>query len=348
MISQETAYRQIQDLFKRGIVTVVGSGASCAYGLPTMDELSTHVMSEAPRLIEGHDTEVLAEWQSVEAALTNGDGLETALGKSEASEALSAIVAELVAECVLHRETNAVDRLLGSGEETAFGRLFRHLVSATPSADVITTNYDRLLEVHAAISDVRVDTMFYGHTVGRFGPDRSRSELSRVQVSSGRSRSIVASSYPHIRLSKPHGSLDWYSRGLKHYRSDLTMAGARRIIAPGGSKYRLGYEAPFDSHRERANAAIDKAEALLFVGYGFNDEHLQTHVRARFPLIPSLIVSKELTPSAFEYLSLNSEAIGVEMGLRDGQSFVHQGPGRLEIDRPIWDLDSLLKEVLAI
>ena len=108
----------------------------------------------------------------------------------------------------------------------------------------MTTNYDRLIEVQAARAGVSVDTGFYGHTLGRLDPQRSKGELLRREPSPGSPSKVRLKSWPHIRLSKPHGSLGWFRHRDELLRSDLPMPGLDQIIAPGGSKYRLGYESP--------------------------------------------------------------------------------------------------------
>jgi len=189
--------------------------------------------------------------------------------------------------------------------------------------------------------------MFYGHTIGRFDPEKSRAELHRVETLAGKRTAPYLNLEPHVRLYKPHGSLDWFTFNGEHYRSDIPLRGARRIVVPGGSKYRSGYETPFDTQRERANAAIDSASALLFVGYGFNDDHLQTHIRERLPLIPAVVISRGITDSAREYISKSDLAIGVEAaGAGQTASRVTTSSGEFELDEPIWQIDTLLKEVL--
>ena len=118
-------------------------------------------------------------------------------------------------------------------------------------------------------------------------------------------------------------------------------------MAPGGNKYRLGYEVPFDAHRTRANDSIDRASALLFIGYGFNDDHLQTHIVDRIPQVPTVIVSKDLTDPAREHLRLNSSAVGIESGANLNESHVIRGTSKISIDKALWDLEYLVKEVLA-
>lgn len=346
-VSQGDIYTQIQELFQRGIVTVVGSGASCAYGLPSMSELAAHLVKAVPGRIASASSAIQTEWKSISDNLGLGTGLESTLEPTGISVPLLDVVSDEIAQCVLVAERAAIEQILGAHEHSPAGRLFAHILKASATADVITTNYDRLVEVHAARANVRVDTMFYGHVVGRFNATLSRDELSRIQRNPGRNGALVPGQHPHLRVSKPHGSLDWFTSGGEHFRTDLGEPGARRIIAPGGSKYRLGYEAPFDAHRNRANDAIDRAQALLFLGYGFNDEHLQTHLRSRFPEVRSLILSKNLTAKSREYLAMNPRAIGIEEN-SSGGCIVVQGADQLALSVPLWDLDCLLKEVLAL
>jgi len=238
--------------------------------------------------------------------------------------------------------------ILHAERPSAFGRLFAHVLRTNNITDVITTNYDRLLEVHAARAKVRVDTMYYGHTVGRLDAGASRNENYHPATVAGRSASVKLQVHPHVRLSKPHGSLDWFHASGEHLRTDLPIPGAEQIIAPGGNKYRLGYEVPFDEHRKRANSAIENATALFFVGYGFNDEHLQTYLKGRFPAVPSVMVSLKLSPNAREYLELNPGAIGIEAAADRASCLIYKGDDVVELDRPLWDLDSFVKEVLAL
>ncbi|WP_193746858.1 SIR2 family protein, partial [Dietzia sp. UCD-THP] len=210
----------------------------------------------------------------------------------------------------------------------------------------ITTNYDRLIEIHAAHANVRVDTMYYGHTIGRLDAHLSREELLKPETVAGKASSIQIRPRPHIRLAKPHGSLDWFSHDGRNYRSELPLPWAQQIIAPGGNKYRLGYEVPFDAQRTRANEAIANASALLFIGYGFNDEHLQTHLKRRFPDVPAVIISKSLTPNALEYLDMNSSAIGIEAAEDLASSLIRTDGKETEIDKALWQIDHLVEEVL--
>jgi SIR2-like domain len=346
-VTRDHIYSCVQGLFQRGLVIIIGSGASCALGLPGMAALAAHLLKCVPDRLSGMTSDCRNEWDRIAADIQAGMGLESALISSAIPDALSELIAESIAACIMEPERSAIAKILSDPSVSAVGRLFDHQLQTATVADVVTTNYDRLIEVHAARAGVRVDSMFYGHTIGRLDPVQSREELLRAETVPGRSRTIRVGPRPHIRLSKPHGSLDWFTHRGVHYRSDVPVPGTRRIVAPGGNKYRLGYEIPFDAHRARANDAIDNASALLFIGYGFNDDHLQTHIYDRLPQVPTVVLSRHLTEKAREYLALNSAAIGIEAAADGLRSRVTRGPDEFELDLPIWDLEHLVKEVLA-
>lgn len=347
-LDQEQIYSEIQSLFRRGLVIVVGSGASSAMGLPGMAGLADHLQASIPEEIAARSLPCLPQWTPISELLKQGAGLEEALAAGVASEDLVELIATQIAVCISGQEVRAIAEILSASKAPAFSRLFEHILKASNRVDVITTNYDRLLEVQAARVGIAVDSMFYGHTVGKFDPEQGGKAMQRPDNQPGKRRATTARTVPHVRLSKPHGSLDWFTYNDEHFRSDLAIPGARRIVAPGGNKYRQGYDVPFDQQRERANNAIDSAAALLFVGYGFNDDHLQTHIREQIRRVPSLILSHTFTDSAREYLSTSSTALGVEHdSSNDAYAHVLKGDAETVLKRPIWNLDNLVEEVLG-
>lgn len=314
-----------------------------------MGELAKHLNVAVPEKISDDDAAALREWARIATSLAAGEGLESALGEQPLPESLADMLTMAITDRVRLSEGTAIAEILHADRTPAFGRLFQYILRSATHADVITTNYDRLIEVHAARAGVRVDSMYYGHTIGRMDATLSRDELYEAHAPAGRgSRGVTVRLRPHIRLAKPHGSLDWFAQDGSYYRSDLAIPGSRQIIAPGGNKYRLGYEVPFDQQRNRANQAIDGAASLLTVGYGFNDEHLQTHLRSRFAQVPSVVVSRSLTANALSYLNSNPSAIGIEASEDGAGCRIVQGDHDLELDIPLWDLEHLVKEVLSI
>ncbi len=121
------------------------------------------------------------------------------------------------------------------------------------------------------------------------------------------------------------------------------------IITPGLNKFRNGYESPFDRHREKANRSIDGASRFLVIGYGFNDDHLQTHLT---PMIssgkPTLLVSRHLSPIALDLARKCSSVIALDEATGKGspgtRAFI-AGKDFTIGGRSLWDLKDFVSEV---
>ena len=147
---------------------------------------------------------------------------------------------------------------------------------------------------------------------------------------------------------KPHGSFDWYKAGNDARRCTLDLEAERLIITPGLNKYRAGYNFPFDKHRELANDWINKASRLLIIGYGFNDDHLQTHLLKRIAEgVPTLILNRTasgpvqgIAEKATACFCLSGPATG------KGTKVLTKGSRFEEPGRDLWDLGVLTEELL--
>jgi hypothetical protein len=151
-------------------------------------------------------------------------------------------------------------------------------------------------------------------------------------------------------IFKPHGSLDWYVRnGTPVFHASTLTEATRLIITPGNNKFRNGYESPFDHHRNRANEAIDKASRYLILGYGFNDDHLETHLT---PAIkngkPTLVITRSLSPKVEELAKSYTNVIAIEEHTDQGVNGTN-----IIIDKVsyffncnLWDLKEFITEIL--
>jgi hypothetical protein len=134
-----------------------------------------------------------------------------------------------------------------------------------------------------------------------------------------------------------------------HHYGDLPGA-TRLIITPGYNKFRNGYESPFDHHRNRANNAIDRANRYLIIGYGFNDDHLETHLS---PAIragkPALLMTRNLTPTAESLARRYTNVIALDAHAEAGVEGTRAIVDKSEIFFPkedFWDLHSFTSNVL--
>lgn len=330
-----------------GLVTIVGSGLSCAEGMPGMTDLAQHLKATVGPQLSGHDATL---WATISADLDT-IGLEAALLKTQPSEKLEAIIMESTAELLLPSEQEITAEAITGSRTLRFAKLLKHLLKPSTGIPIVTTNYDRLIEFAAEQANLGVDTMFVGSYCGYLDEKESSRSFLREVTFKG-ARKVHYRFQDRIKLFKPHGSFDWFQGTGGPLRHMGTAPLPRLIITPGVNKFRNGYESPFDTHRDRANTAIDGATRFLAIGYGFNDDHLETHLR---PKIKSgkrtVLLARTVSPKARELIKDNSNFIALEYGSEGASTGTKVSVGSAEYFYPglgIWDLGSFVDEVLEI
>ena len=162
----------------------------------------------------------------------------------------------------------------------------------------------------------------------------------------------------HVRLYKVHGSLNFF-----FYRNivvennawmwDAPSFSNRVMITPGLSKYQT-----LQNYRQEllkyADAEIDKANHFLFLGYGFNDTHLEAYIRQKLitQACKGLIVTKD---SNLRIESLLAEAANLWLVCKaqeddaDGtRIFNKQYAGWLSLPtKKLWDISTFTTEILG-
>jgi hypothetical protein len=269
----DTLKRRLQDHLSDGLVTIIGSGLSVAEGIPSMGKLAEHVLAEIPPRIPDGSKSL---WEAIANDLQANVDLETALLKNRPDDHIESSLVEVTAAFILEAETNVLNEVTAGTRVLRFTKLIPHMLKPVTGIPIITSNYDRLLEVAIEKAGLFVNTLFVGHHFGRLDAEAAHMSLCK-RVTTYRGKHTLTL-YPHAIVLKPHGSLDWYMHNTDPIRCPLPLSLQRLIITPGLNKYRGGYNRPFDSHRERANREIDRATRFLIIGYGFRDEHLQTHL----------------------------------------------------------------------
>ena len=77
--------KRLQALFADNLVTIIGSGLSCADGLLGMGALANELCAKIPTTIPAGDLPI---WNAIKVHLDAGDGLELALHKAAANDAV--------------------------------------------------------------------------------------------------------------------------------------------------------------------------------------------------------------------------------------------------------------------
>jgi len=336
---------ELQQIFSDGLVVIVGSGVSAAEGIPGMGALEVHLNAQVPKLVTGDDLEC---WKAIAVELAKKVGLEAALLTVAPTDALEDVILGLTADLIESAETRILEEVITGKRILPLSKLLPHLNPQPNRAlPVITPNYERLIEAAAEIIGWGVDSMFIGNTLGRFDQQISqRSFLKEVQIKSKRA---IYTYRNRIALAKPHGSLDWYQHADGPVRCSIKLPLPKLIITPGRNKYHRGYAIPFDRHRELGNTAIDHAARLLILGYGFNDDHLETHLSQSLRRgKPALILTRSLSGNATKVIaqSPNAIALSENPAVTTGVTVTRQS-GRVEHKfAPIWQVSTFVDIIL--
>lgn len=344
-------FTEIQSAFRKAPVLLVGSGFSCGYGLPGMGALAEHLTNTVIGVLA--TDEAKNAWAQAIAAIK--DNLEAGLnniplGAAGWAEIVSAIRSE-TARLILDKTANAEASVLQKANgEHAPSRLLNRLFDGSPqnaeAIHVITTNYDTLLELFCDLAGLPLDTGFAGF---RRRKPRARpifqNQYNRIWVAEKRQQQFDHRLCKTVRLYKPHGSISWLTTEegpIEVLNDDVTIG--RAIIVPGPSKYQDALvNTLFDDVRTAMNATLADAQALLCVGFGFNDDHLQGVIRHRLAAgMPAIIVTRDPTPSIERLLGEHPHVIAL---FREGEGAVcHWQGNTLRTSEPVWQLDDFLKK----
>ena len=334
---------------------------SCAldprFGMSALkDELFQNVVPDP------QSTDQLRQWKEAEDALQAGSTLEIALNSITDPILLQEIT------YATGQFISSVDReynlQIANGSVTwPAAQLFKQLIDTLPEGDptlhVLTPNYDTLFE-HAC------DAIGIEYTNGFIGGIARRIDWSAVNLSlltkqnvSYQKRAKKAYKYRrHARLYKVHGSLNFFFHRnaiIEHngWMWDPPLFSNRVIITPGISKYQQ-----LQSYRQElltpADEAIDNANRFLFLGYGFNDVHLESYIKKRLitQSCRGLIVTKD-TNSQIDTLIAQAENLWLVCkmpgdGVQGTRITNNKYTDSLELPtRRLWDISTFKSEVLG-
>lgn len=336
----------LQTIFTDNLVIIVGSGLSCAEGLPGMDALANRLKERMPEYLSDSDKAI---WNTISDCL-EPYGLEGALLKHQANETIETAIIRITAEYVLSKEQEAINKCITDNQKLKFSYLLPHVSASNPQISrVITTNYDRLIEFAAEYESWGVDSMMVGRYWGKHDPDLSgKLQVRDIRTVKNRYLKSKLVYRDHIKIFKPHGSLDWFMVEDVPMTSCIGKLEEPLIITPGVGKYKKGYGQPFDVHREKANEAIDSASSILCIGYGFNDDHLQIHLTGKIKSgVKTLLLTRGLSDNAKNILKDSPNCKALICSENPFGTIVVDNQGELFIpDVQWWDVEYFVKEVL--
>ncbi|WP_179288254.1 SIR2 family protein [Shouchella clausii] len=348
---KDSLYREIQSFFNSNTVLVVGSGLSCAEGLPGMWDLAVELIKKVPEELQ---EESESQWHNIKNDLLDKNGLvknnanlEATLLKYPPSDELELVIRKITTNFIKYKEQHAIRKVISGENKLRFSRFIRNFRIPETGLVIICTNYDRLIEVACEVERIPIDNLFYGKNISVLDEKKSRMSFCEGIKRNGKAMRRVYSK--KVLIYKPHGCLNWYWFNGEPINSSFDLGLERLIITPGANKYRNGYDTPFDIHRGKANTAINAASKFIIIGYGFNDDHLETHLKQRIENgIPTLILTRSLSDNTKELIQDKENIIALSYFKNDkglGTEVFYKNDLYHMVGIDIWDIEKLIEEV---
>lgn len=333
--------RIIQDFFQENTVTIVGSGLSLAEGIPGMTALASELLAQMPKLLSEPDIDV---WSRIASDLSIKIGLEQALHNTKPSTTIEKHIRKITAQYIGNAETKVLNEIIYNNKQLRFSKYLNHFNIRNNGLFVITTNYDRLIEYACEANGILVDNLFTGKFLARFDPEKSKFAFCSNRIIRGGKQILMF--HPKVTLLKPHGCLSWQIIGGKPYSVPQTRFNDNLIITPGTNKYKEGYNEPFDTHRAKANNAIDSAQRYIIIGYGFGDDHLETHLVTQLENgKPALILSRSLSKKVLNLLNRCKNITAICSANLNDSKVITQSNETIFKNLNLWDINEMLEEV---
>ncbi len=334
----EDAENMLQDKFAKMIqkylenlpVIILGTGATIPYDIPSMSELADHLKISI--------NESSSEWSQFISALDTDGDLEKALQITQISPELTDKIITCTWEFINQRDLAFYDKLVVEPQqEFSLKDLFTKLLRSHPKhIKVITTNYDRVAEYAADLTDANIYSGFAGRYL-------LRPTLNDLQHRPNQNR---------VDIWKVHGSLDWFKRDNNEFSSPLAKEIPTNtkplIVTPGIVKYQQTHLEPYRTVIGEADKALMNASCFLCIGYGFNDEHVQPKLirQVQEKGIPIVTITKELTEAGKKLLLADPIKVIVIEEAGNDKTLLHYFEDKTAkseiLDGNFWQLDKFL------
>lgn len=265
---REKIYQIVQNFLKNPPLIVWGSGATISFGLPSMNDLNLELKSK------------------IDNFNTKNDNLETELGKDKYLQQMPQIK-QTIWDKVNASDLLVLKKIISNSTTDFLGikLLIEKFIEVHPqTVNIVTTNYDRVLEYVFSYYDFQYTDGFNGKILSTFNENLFGDK--------------------RINIIKVHGSLNWFEVNSEiRFMPSNTDCKIPKIIVPGKNKYQEGYVSPYRELIQKADSLIKTACSFLVIGFGFNDAHLTPEIKAKVKQgTPIVLITKKITNSSFEEL----------------------------------------------
>lgn len=281
-------FKIIQKYTENHPLFFIGSGSSAACGLPGMEILGKHLLSELSDIYSSDSA-----WQKFEENLKSGQDLEKAMTNIVFNGDIINNIRKQTWELISKDDLDLFNSVLFANKDLPLSRLIKKYFQAHPSkVDIITTNYDRVIEYACDKVRIPVNTGFSG-CYSKYYSDKFSNKNA-------------------VNLVKVHGSLDLFkdSKGVTislPLQQNIPVGLTPEIITPGISKYQAVLTGIERSLLNQCDSMIKNASSYLCIGYGFNDTQIQAlminEIQSGKPLV---LLTKDVSEETAHLLANNA------------------------------------------
>jgi hypothetical protein len=329
-MDKESIFKAIQKYMQSVPLVLIGTGGTIPHGLPSMAELAEYLIVQLNDLYKTD-----AHWHIFKERLTVGIDLENALADLNLSDDIIHDITKYTWKLVSEKDLNLLRKIINNEVVIPLGKLLKYMFVAHPQCiNIITTNYDRVIEYACDQFSIKASTLCTGNYI------------KQIDIDSIKYKDIV-------NILKVHGSLDWfenkeniiYSIPLQNTIPDNMIP---KIIPPGSLKYRSVLQLPCRNVLHKADDLISKANGFLCIGYGFNDEQIQTNIISGVKRgKPIIIITKKLSKSVLSMLNNNVEKyVAIQESDTDGFTDFFINNECVSIYGTYWTVDGFINIVL--
>jgi hypothetical protein len=321
-------FRIIQKYVENVPLILIGTGGTIPYGIPGMTKLAEYL------ILQFHDKYKMdSEWCKFQGRLEKGIDLESALTDLLLNEEILNDITRATWQLVTDCDLRLLNQIVLNRTILPLAKLISKFYQPHPQCvNIITTNYDRVIEYACDQFNIKSDTKFHGNYIKYF----SSATLGCKNI---------------VNILKVHGSLDLFKDKDNFIYSipiqdKIPIGFVPEIIAPGSSKYRSVLQGTCRTILHYSDDLINNAQSFLCVGYGFNDEQIQTNIIDRIKKgKPIVVVTKEISDKSVRLIIDNSEnyVIIQEGRVEPNSTEILINKERIYIDGTYWTVEGFMK-----
>lgn len=331
MFDKNHCFTLIQQYLSSVPLVLIGSGNSCANGIPGMFYLADEL-----RRTLNDEFKNDPNWNKFIQNLDKGNDLEKSVSEISFSPQLVDAITLCIWGAINSYDLELFSRLIEGTSTIGLAPLVKKMLKAHPqSLDIITTNYDRLIEYSCDLQGININSS----TVGKY--------LQSITANPPKCKGTV-------NLLKIHGSLDWFENSKGQLiaiplQQSIPKGFRPKIITPGDLKFRKILHPPFREILGQMDILINSANSFLCIGYGFNDEQIQEQIFSRtMQDKPIVVITKSLPDQVIEQVKKHSKRYAIILeGDNPAKSIVQTDRGNIEIDSKIWCIDEFTEKILS-